>query len=156
MKIQELKYNLYLADFKEVEQEIFHLLKLELDKFGIITYEDLPRVDYIKLLKYFTLATVCKNYSKLQHKKNTIFYVNSATTNTDILKFVKEIKKRFPILFYITEEQLASNDPAVHTEIILKLKEFRYSIDYSKYSFNKIKKFCKANDLESLTEGFKL
>ena len=156
MKIQELKYNLYLADFKEVEQEIFHLLKLELDKFGIITYEDLPRADYIKLLKYFTLSTICKNYSELQHKRNTIFYVNSVTTNTDILKFVKEIKKQFPILLYITEEQLTGNDPAVYTEITLKLKEFRYSIDYSKYSFNKIKKFCTTNKLDSLVADFKL
>ena len=156
MKIHELKYNLYLVNFSDVEREILISIKSELDKFGVLSYEDIPRSDYLKLINYFTLSVICKTYANLPHKKNTIFYIIEKETNLDILKFVKEIKKYFPFLLYITELQYTSNDPAVHTEITLRLKEFRYEIDYSKYSFNKIKKFCKVNQLENLILDFKL
>lgn len=156
MKIQELKYNLFLVDFKDVESDIQKQLKKELEKYGILTYDSLPRKDYLQLIRYFSLLTICKHYRSLEHKRNTIFYINEKETSEDILNFVKEIKKYFPLLLYITTEQYNLKDTAVQTEITLKLKEFRYSLDYSKYSFNKIKKFCKKNKLENLIEDFKL
>lgn len=155
MKIKELKYNLYLINFAEVEKEILYLLKIELDKYGINSYEDLPKTDYTRLLKYYTLLTICKTYNGLNHKKNTLWYVDRYTTNPDILKFVLEIKKYFPIPLYTDKLDINSTDQAVQTEITLNLKEFRYSFDYCKYSFTKIKKFCKENELDSLLTGFK-
>ena len=155
MKVIDLKYNLYLVDFTQVELEILQSLKKELDRYGLLTKEDLPKADYIKLVNYFTLYSVCKTYSELQNKKNTIFYLNSSKVDADILKFVLEIKKYFPISLYIGTSPWDSSDPAVKTEITMKLKEFRYSIDYSKYSFNKIKKFCNKSGLDSLITAFK-
>jgi len=155
MKIQEIKYNLYLIDFAEVEKEILYQLKAELDRHGVLSYEDLPKTDYLKLVNYFTLFCVCKSYKNLQHKRNTIYYVETTRTNPDVLRFVKDIKKFFPLLIYITTDQFTKEDNAVYTEITLKLKEFRYSFDYSKYSFNKIKKFCIKNKLEGLIIDFK-
>ena len=139
MKIQELKYNLYLVDFAEVEHEILYSLKRELDRLGVMSIEDIPKKDYLKLLKYFTLYSICKGYSMLENKKNTVFFVHTPSTNTDILSFVKEIKKNFPILLYLSSDTFILKDQAVYTEITLKIKEFRYGIDYSKFSFNKIK-----------------
>ena len=156
MQIQELKYNLYLLNFKSVEQEILKSLKLELDRFGVHSFEDLPRVDYINLLKYFTLQTLCKTHNSFTHKKNTIILVESKNTNTDVLKFVKNVKKYFPFLLYITEDTHNMQDPAVYTELTYKLKEFRYSMDYSKLSYKKIKSFCVDNKLEALLTDFKL
>lgn len=155
MKIQELKYNLYLIDFSQVEQEVHVSIKKELDKIGAITLEDIPKQDYIRILNYYTLYYVCKLHSSLEHKKNTIFYVYEPNTDSEILKFVKEIRKYFPILFYITKELHNLNDTAVKTEITQSLKEFRYSIDFSKYSLNKIKKFCQKSGLESLFLTYK-
>lgn len=155
MKIEELKYNLYLVDFAQVEHEIFQSLKKEIDKYGILTVEELPKTDYTKLLNYFTLFWICKIYRENQNKKNTIFFVSEINTNSDILKFVKEIKKNFPILLYITKTPWNSNDPAVKTEITMKLKEFRYKVDFSKFSFNKIKKFCNKFGMEQLIFAYK-
>jgi len=155
MKVVDLKYNLYLVDFTQVELEILQSLKKELDKYGLLTKEDLPRADYIKLVNYFTLHGICKTYSELQNKKNTIFYLNSSKVDADILIFIKEIKKYFPIPVYIGTSPWQTADPAVKTEITIKLKEYRYSIDYSKYSFNKIKKFCNKFGLDSLVAAFK-
>lgn len=155
VKIQELKYNLYLVDFNQVEREVHVSIKKELDKIGAITIEDIPKQDYTKLLNYFTLFHVCKLHSSLEHKKNTIFYVYELGTDSEILKFIKEIKKYFPILFYFTKDVHDLNDLAVKTEITQSLKEFRYSIDFSKYSLNKIKKFCIKSGLESLFLTYK-
>ena len=156
MKVQELKYNLYLVNFADVEREILQSVKKEFDKFGIISYEEIPKKDYVKLLQYFTLQTVCKTYNSLNHKKNTIFFTESQCCNREIVEFLKEIKKYFPIPIYISTELVDMSDPAVAQEITLKLKEFRYSIDYSRFSFVKIKRFCKKHELESLTTDFKL
>ena len=156
VKIQELKYNLYLVDFNEVEHEILSNLKKELDRLGILTTEDLPQSDYNKLLHYFTLFTLCKAYNSLEHKKYTIFYVNESVVNIAVLKFIKEIKKYFPFLLYITNTPYNLQDTAVKTEITQSLKEFRYSIDFSKYSFNKIKKYCIKSGLDNLVTSFKL
>lgn len=156
MHIQELKYNLYLVNFKDIEQEILESLKSELDRFGVQTFEDLPRVDYINLLKYFTLQTLCKAHNNFAHKKNTIILVESKYTNADVLKFIKIVKKYFPFLLYITEDTYNIQDPAVYMELTYKLKEFRYSLDYSKLSYKKIKSFCKDNKLEALLTDFKL
>jgi hypothetical protein len=155
VKIQELKYNLYLVDFTEVEQLILVSLKAELDKLGAITIEDLPKQDYLRLLNYFTLYHVCKLHSSFEHKKNTIFYVNETELNPNVLKFVKEVKKYFPIPFYLSKDVPNLNNTAVKTEITQSLKEFRYSLDYSKYSLNKIKKFCLKFELESLYSTYK-
>jgi len=154
--IQELKYNLYLVNFKEIEQEILRSLKLELDRYGIHTYEDLPKADYNNLLKYFTLQTLCKVYNSFAHKKNTIMMVECKNTDYNILKFLKDVKKYFPFLLYFTEDTYNMQDPAVYTELTYKLKEFRYSLDYSEYSYKKIKTFCKTNKLEALITDFKL
>ena len=81
--------------------------------------------------------------------------MNQDSTNKDVLQFLKEIKKYFPIPIYLTQDIFIDQDPAIYLEITLKVKEFRYSLDYSKYSFNKIKKFCKLYNLESLTTDFK-
>jgi len=149
MQVLPLKYNLYLANFVQVELEIQALFKAELLKYNITTYDSLPKQDYIKLIRYFTLSTVFKKYAELEHKKNTIFWINKNTCNADILTLVKEIKRCFPILFYITdkpyESVLIGKDTAEYLEITTKLKEFRYSIDYGKFSFNKIKRFCVKN-----------
>ena len=155
MKIEELKYNLYLVDFIQVEQEILHSLKKEIDKYGILAIEDLPKPDYTRLLNYFTLFWVCKVHNEAQNKKNTIIFINELTTSPDILKFVREIKKHFPILLYVTKLQWDGTEPAVKTEITMKLKEFRYSVDFSKFSFNKIKKFCHKFGLDSLISAYK-
>jgi len=159
MQLKELKYNLYLADFNQIESEAQALFKAELLKYNIITYDSLPKQDYLKLVHYFTLSTLLKEYSKLEHKKNTIFWIDKNTCNTDILNFAKEIRKCFPILLYITDKPYktayADKNTAEYTEITTELKEFRYSIDYSKYSFNKIKRFCTKFGLEALTALFK-
>jgi hypothetical protein len=159
MQLKELKYNLYLADFNQIESEAQALFKAELLKYNITTYDSLPKKDYLKLVHYFTLSTLLKEYSNLEYKKNTIFWINKNTCNTDILNFIKEVKKCFPILLYITSKQYSSvltdKNTAEYTEITTELKEFRYSIDYSKYSFNKIKRFCTKNGLESLLNSFK-
>lgn len=155
MKVQELKYNLYLIDFLQVEDQIQIQFKTELEKYGVLAYDMLPKQDYLQLLRYFTLFTVCKVYKNLTHKKNTILYVNSKTSNPDILKLVKEIKKVFPFLIYITEDTRDVSDPAVLTEITYILKEFRYSVDLDCYSFSKIKKYCQKNKLDNLIADFK-
>jgi hypothetical protein len=159
MQLKELKYNLYLADFNQIESEAQALFKAELLKYNITTYDSLPKKDYLKLVHYFTLSTLLKEYSNLEYKKNTIFWINKDTCNTDILNFIKEVKKCFPILLYITSKQYSSvltdKNTAEYTEITTELKEFRYSIDYSRYSFNKIKRFCTKNGLESLLNSFK-
>ena len=155
MKVEELKHNLYLVDFAQVEREILYSIKKEIDKYGILTLEDLPKSDYTKLINYFTLFWVCKVYNDIQNKKNTIIFVNELTVDPDILKFIKEIKKHFPILLYTTKMQWDSIEPAVKTEITIRLKEFRYGIDFSKYSFNKIKKFCNKFGLDSLIAAYK-
>jgi len=160
MQLKELKYNLYLADFNQIESEAQALFKAELLKYNITTYDSLPKKDYLKLVHYFTLSTLLKEYSNLEYKKNTIFWINKDTCNTDILNFIKEVKKCFPILLYIASKQYSSvltdKNTAEYTEITTELKEFRYSIDYSRYSFNKIKRFCTKNGLESLLNSFKL
>ena len=160
MQVLPLKYNLYLADFTIIESEIQNLFKAELLKYNILTYDSLPKQDYRKLVQYFTLSTLLKEYSELEHKKNTIFWINKETCNADILTFLKEVKKCFPILLYITNKPYSSvligKDTAEYLEITTKLKEFRYSIDYGKFSFNKIKRFCVKNGLESLLTTFKL
>jgi len=159
MQLLPLKYNLYLADFKEIESVALQLFKSELLKYNIQTYDSLPRKDYLKLVHYFTLSTLLKEYAELEHKKNTIFWINKEECNMDILILLKEIKKCFPILLYITNKPyrttLIDKNTAEYTEITTLLKEFRYSIDYSKYSFNKIKRFCTKNGLESLLTAFK-
>jgi len=159
MQVLPLKYNLYLADFTIIESEIQNLFKAELLKYNILTYDSLPKQDYRKLVHYFTLSTLLKEYSELEHKKNTIFWINKETCNADILTFLKEVKKCFPILLYITNKSYSSvligKDTAEYTEITTELKEFRYSVDYSKYSFNKIKRFCTKNGIESLLTAFK-
>lgn len=155
MKIRELKYNLYLVDFADIEKNIFDSVKKEFIKFGIVSYEEIPRKDYVKLLQYFTLQCVCKAYNGLNNKKNTIFFVNTDVVDQGVVEFTKEIKKHFPIMLYHTTQPLSYDDPAVLQEITLNLKEYRYSLDYSKYSFNKIKKFCKKYDLESLLADLK-
>ena len=156
MKIQELKYNLYLVDFAEVELKVLTDLKTELNRLGIIALDDLPRTDYSKLLHYFTLLTLCQAYNSFEHKKNTIFYVYEPITNVHVLKFLKEIKKYFPFLIYTTKDIHNLQDLAVKTELTQSLKEFRYSIDFSKYSFNKIKKYCIKSGLNNLVSSFKI
>lgn len=156
MKIQELKYNLYLIDFKQTELEIQNQIKKELERYGVMAFDAIPRKDYLQLIRYFTLSTLCKHYNTLPHKKNTIFYILEQNTDKDILKFVKDLKKYFPFPLYITDEYYDTSDNASTTEITLKLKEFRYSSDFSSLSYNKIRKFCKDNNLESLTLDFKL
>jgi hypothetical protein len=100
-----------------------------------------------------------KNYAELEHKKDTVFWINREICNTDILIFIKEIKKVFPILLYITNKPwditLFNKKTAEYTEITTELKEFRYSIDHSKYSFNRIEHFCIKNGLETLIKTFK-
>jgi hypothetical protein len=159
MQVQPLKYNLYLTDFTQIESEILRLFKAELLKYNITTYDSLPKQDYLKLVHYFTLSTLLKEYAELKNKKNTIFWIDKTTCNTDILIFLKEIKKCFPILLYITSKpyKTALNDKntAEYTEVTTELKEFRYSIDYSKYSFNKIRRFCTKFGLEPLLSAFK-
>lgn len=155
MKVQELKYNLFLIDFTEIEKIIFDSLKKEFIKFGIASYEDIPRKDYIKLLHYFTLQSVCKAYNNLHNKKNTIFLISESKIDKEISKFTKEIQKHFPVPLYHTSETYDFSDIASIQELTLNLKEYRYSIDYSKYSFNKIKKFCKTYELESLLSDLK-
>lgn len=160
MKILALKYNLYLVDFSQIELKIQKLFKLELDKYGFTSYEELPRGDYIRLLRYFTLSTLCKTYNSLPNKKNTIFFVNQETISADILSFLKDVKKAFPFLLYVTSETYKDIDntdnTALNTEITIKLIELRYGTDYSKFSFNKIKRFCKQYELENLISDFKL
>jgi len=160
MQVLPLKYNLYLADFTIIESEILHLFKNELTKYNITTYDSLPRKDYLKLVHYFTLSTLFKKYAELEHKKNTIFWIDKTTCNMDILIFLKEVKKCFPILLYVANKPynsiLIGKDTAEYTEITTELKEFRYSIDYSSYSFNKIKRFCAKFGLETLISTFKL
>ena len=77
----------------------------------------------------------------------------------DILPFIKEVKKCFPILLYITSKPyktaLVDKNTAEYTEVTTELKEFRYSIDYSKYSFNKIKRLCTKFGIENLASVFK-
>ena len=159
MQVLPLKYNLYLADFTVIESEIQSLFKKELNKHNIQTYDRLPRGDYLKLVHYFTLSTLFKEYAELEYKKDTVFWINKETCNTDILTFIKEVKKVFPILLYITNKPyditLFNKKTAEYTEITTELKEFRYSIDYSKYSFNRIKHFCIKNGLDSLIKTFK-
>ena len=104
MQVIALKYDLYLADFATIELEIQSLFKKELNKYNIHTYDSLPRGDYLKLIRYFTLSTLFKNYAELEHKKDTVFWINREICNTDILIFIKEIKKVFPILLYITNK----------------------------------------------------
>ena len=160
MRVLPLKYSLYLADFTDIESVAQALFKSELQKYNVITYDSLPRQDYLKLIHYFTLSTLFKEYAKLENKKNTIFWINKNICNTDILMFIKEVKKCFPILLYITDRTydsvLTKENTAEYTEVTTELKEFRYSIDYSKYSFNKIKRFCTKNGLESLLNQFKI
>ncbi len=155
MKIHQLKHNLCLVEFKDIEEVVFSSVKKEFEKIGINSFEEIPRKDYIKLLQYFTLQHICKLYNSFQNKKNTIIFVNQDSTNKDVLQFLKEIKKYFPIPIYLTQDIFIDQDPAIYLEITLKVKEFRYSLDYSKYSFNKIKKFCKLYNLENLTTDFK-
>jgi hypothetical protein len=136
------------------------LFKTELLKYNITTYDSLPRQDYLKLVHYFTLSTLLKEYTESEHKKNTIFWINKETCNADILTFIKEVKKCFPILLYIINKPykmaLIDKNTAEYVEITTELKEFRYSMDYSKYSFNKIKRFCSKNGLEMFLDTFKL
>jgi len=159
MQILTLKYNLYLVNFAEIESEVQALFRAELLKYNILTYDSLPRKDYLKLIHYFTLSTLFKEYAKLEHKKNTIFWINKAECSPDILTFIKEIKKCFPILLYVTSKPyktiVTDKNTAEYTEITTELKEFRYSIDYSKYSFNKIKRFCAKYELDGLLTAFK-
>lgn len=159
MQVLPLKYNLYLTDFNQIELEVHTLFKAELLKHNILTYDSLPKQDYLKLVHYFTLSTLFKKYAELEHKKNTIFWINKESCNVDILNFINEIKKCFPILLYVTNKPyktaLISKNTAEYTEVTTELKEFRYSIDYSKYSFNKIKRFCTKNGLEALISSFK-
>jgi hypothetical protein len=156
LPIQELKYNLYLVEFTEIENIVLSDLKNELLKFGFLTYEDLPRKDYLKLLQYFTLHNLCKAHRALPHKKNTIFYLNKKQCNQDIVKFIEEARKYFPIPVYVTTDSYFKNDPGVYSEISLKVKEYRYSIDFSKFSFSRIKKFCKTYELDNFITDFKL
>jgi uncharacterized protein YerC len=160
MKILALKYNLYLVDFSQIELDIQKQFKIELDRYGFTTYEELPKKDYTRLLRYFTLSTLCKAYNTLPNKKNTIFFVNQELISVNILSFLKDVKKVFPFLLYFTSEAYRdiSNpyESALNTEITIKLIELRYSTDHSKFSFNKIKRFCKENELENLISDFKL
>jgi hypothetical protein len=159
MQVKELKYNIYITDFTQIESEVQSLFKAELLKYNITTYDSLPKQDYLKLMHYFTLAALFKVYAKLEYKKNTIFWINKETCNPDILIFIKEIKKCFPILLYVTNKPyrtaLVDKDTAEYTEVTTVLKEFRYSMDYSKFSFNKIKRFCTKFDLLNLLSTFK-
>jgi hypothetical protein len=159
MQVTSLRYNLYLADFNQIVLEVQSLFKAELLKHNILTYDSLPKQDYLKIIRYFTLSTLFKEYAKLDNKKNTIFWINKDNCDTDILNFIKEVKKCFPILLFITDKPyetvLTNKNTADYTEITTELKEFRYSIDYSDYSFNKIKRFCEKNELETLVSSFK-
>jgi len=159
MQVLPLNYNLYLADFSIIESEVQSLFKAELLKYNITTYDSLPKQDYLKLIHYFTLSTLLKEYANIEHKKNTIFWINKETCHADILTFAKEVKKCFPILLYVTNKPyktaLVDKNTAEYLELTTELKEFRYSIDYSKYSFNKIKRFCTKNGLEALVSTFK-
>lgn len=155
-----LKYNLYLINFQEIEIEILNSFQKELLSLNIQTYDSLPKQDYLKLVHYFTLVNIFKSYTELEHKKNTIFWIDKQTCNPDILNFVEEIKRSFPILLYVTDKPfkmaLANKNTAEYTEVTTELKEFRYSIDFSKYSFNKVKRFCTKFGMESLLTSFKL
>lgn len=158
MKLLKLQNGLSVIDFKIVEDEILHTLTKEFRKLGIIAYDDIPRKDYSLLLKYYTLYTICKTQSKVENKRNTIFFIEPDKVHKDIFGFIKDIQKVLPIPMFFSEtpyNTLISDNTAEYKETSSLIKDYRYNMDYSKYSFNKIKLFCKKHKLNSLLEDFK-
>ncbi len=47
MKIHQLKHNLCLVEFKDIEEAVFSSVKKEFEKIGINSFEEIPRKDYI-------------------------------------------------------------------------------------------------------------
>lgn len=153
-----LPYNLTVINFLNLEGEILGNLRVLFDKYGIDYKELIVKKDYINFFRYFTLKTVCTHYNEAKNKKNTVFFVEEDCISAEILKTVKELSKILPIPIYITKDRyitLLNKDTAEYKDLTIRIQEYRYSIDFSKYSFNKINRFYKKHGLDALLEEVK-
>jgi hypothetical protein len=159
MKPVALPYNLVVVDFSEIEGEILGSLRVLFDSYGINGGLSIPKKDYLNFFRYFTLKIVCSHYNELNNRKNTIFFVEEDNTSTEVLNSITEISKILPIPIFITKDRyntLLDNNTAEYKDLTIRIKEYRYSIDFSKYSFNKINRFYKKHGLDRLLTDVKI
>ena len=154
-----LPYNLTAVSFSDLESKILGSIKLEFEKFGINAHDDIFKKEYQNFFRYYTLKIVCGYYNEIKNKKSTILFVEEECISQDILSAVKEISKILPIPIFITKDRyvtLLDKNTAEYKDLTIRIKEYRYSIDYSKYSFNKINRFYRKHGLDMLLDGIKI
>ena len=159
MKPVALPYNFTVIDFSEIEEEILGNLRVLFDSYGINGSLSIPKKDYLNFFRYFTLKIVCSHYNELKNRKNTIFFVEEENISSEVLAAVTEISKILPIPIFITKDRyttLFDNQTAEYKDLTIRIKEYRYSIDFSKYSFNKINRFYKKHGLDKLLTDVKI